>query len=208
LAGLLDAILDEQVQIVCGNTFVDPVGLMGKAFALAWFFPLPDCGCGLERDALCYSNNLAIQAKTYRAFPFSEVPGTTRSAMRQLTARLAEQGISVYKCKDAQVSHPHPRGFKHFLLRAIVHGRDIYFKTQHGVGRKKNSSILGDALREVWGRYSKGMKRTLHAYRVVGLQPVFVPAAMVIMSAYYIIFTAGIIVSHIAPDPMGKGLRI
>jgi hypothetical protein len=40
LVSLLGPLHDEDVGLVAGNTYLEPVGLYGKAFALAWFFPL------------------------------------------------------------------------------------------------------------------------------------------------------------------------
>jgi len=208
LAALLDAVLDPQVQAVCGNTYVDPVGLLGKAFALAWFFPLRSNETGLRERAKCYSNNFAMNARLYRDYPFIEVPGTTRAAMGQLTARLAEQGIEVYKCHEAQVSHPCPRGLRHFLMRAIVHGRDIYLKVNHDAGRAPAARRIGDVLGEVWARYTSGLKRTFRAHRQVDLAGVAVPLVMAIITLYYLVFAAGSLATHLAPAPMSRGLRI
>jgi hypothetical protein len=208
LAALLDAILTEDVQVVCGNTYVEPAGLLGKAFALAWFFPLRSERSDLETGVKCYSNNLAVRADLYHAFPFIEVPGTTRAAMRQLTARLAEQGIAMFKCHRAQVSHPHPRGLAHFLKRAAVHGRDIYLKSNHDTGRTLTNRRLGGVLGEIWARYAAGIGRTLRDYRRVDLQAFWIPAVLVIMTIYYLVFVAGSVATHLAPSPMGRGLRI
>ena len=37
---LLDALAGPGVEVVAGGTYVEPVGLVGKTFALTWFFPL------------------------------------------------------------------------------------------------------------------------------------------------------------------------
>lgn len=208
LAALLDAVMDTDVQVVCGNTYVAPDGLLGKAFALAWIFPLRSGQQGLETDATCYSNNLAMRAALYRAFPFIEVPGTTRTAMRQLTARLAAQGVPMYKCHDAQVTHPHPRGLAHFLKRALVHGRDIYLKVNHDAGRPLTERQVRDVLGEVWGRYTRGLRRTLRDHRQVGLAAISLPVVVAIMTLYYLVFAGGSLATHLAPGPMSRALRI
>lgn len=208
LGALLDAVLSDGVLIVCGNTFIEPNGLLGKAFALAWFFPLRSNRSGIEADAKCYSNNLAVRSATYGAFPFIEVPGTTRAAMRQLTTRLAANGVTVYKCHDAQVSHPHPRNLSHFLKRGIVHGRDIYLKSNHDAGRQLSGRRLGDALREVWQRYVAGVQRTIGDYRQVDLKPRWIPVVLAIMTFYYVVFASGSLVTHLAPGPMSRVLKI
>jgi hypothetical protein len=208
LAAMLDAVLAPGVPIVCGNTYIDPVGLLGKAFALAWFFPLRATETGLTDREKCYSNNLAIRAELYRDHPFIEVPGTTRAAMPQLRERLAAQGIAMHKCRHAQVTHPHPRGLAHFLKRALVHGRDIYLKTNHDAGRDLPRRRLGDTLAEIGRRYAAGMGRALREHRRVELTPAGVPAVLAIMSLYYLVFAAGSLATHLAPGPMSRGLRI
>lgn len=208
LAALLDAVLDADVQVVCGNTYVAPDGLLGKAFALTWIFPLRSGRQGLEAGATCYSNNLAMREGLYRAFPFIEVPGTTRTAMRQLTARLAAHGIAMYKCHDAQVTHPHPRDLAHFLKRAVVHGRDIYLKVNHDAGRPMTERLVRDVLGEIWGRYTRGLRHTLRDHRQVDLAAALVPLVVAIMTLYYLVFAAGSLATHLAPGPMSRALRI
>ena len=208
LLALLTAIKEDQVQIVCGNTYIEPLGLLGKSFALGWFFPLRSEKSGIESRATCYSNNLAVHASLYREFPFIEIHGTSRSATQKLIKRLAKHGITTYKCHDAQVSHPPPENVAHFLLRALVHGRDIYFKTNHNSGYRTGNMQLTGALLEAWKRYTTAMKRIWNHHQQVDLPVLLIPVAMAIMSIYYLLFASGNIDAHIAPVQIAQRLQI
>ena len=208
LPALLDAVLDDRIQVVCGNTYIDPRDLLGKVFALGWFFPLRSLRSGIEAGARCFENNLAFRADVYRACPFVEIPGTTRNSMRAQSQCLASLGVGSFKCHDAQVSHPPPRNLGHFLRRALAHGRDVYFQTNHDAGHGSRDGRLGGALRGAWQRYTTCIRRILHDYRRVDLSALLIPFALAIMALYYLVFAAGSLATHVAPGAMSRQAQL
>lgn len=206
LPALLGALFTDGVQIVCGNTYIEPSGLLGKAFALGWFFPLRSDRDDLECGARCYSNNIAFAHDTFRRYPFQPIPGSTRSGMTGLLRRLETDGASVYKCHAAQVSHPAPNGWVHLARRSLAQGRDNYLKSgRDGLEGWRQWSV---ATEESWRRLRSGLQRTFIRHQAVGASGLELPAVTGIIVIYYAIAAVGTLATHIAPGPMTRRLQL
>ena len=208
LEALIISIFTDGVQLVFGNTYIEPTGLLGKAFALGWFFPLRSTSGGLEVGARGYSNNIAFSRELFLSYPFEPIPGTTRSGMSGLLRTLEAAGIPVHKCHDAQVSHPAPNGLVHMIRRAMAHGRDIYLKSSHESRATGNHRRLNNALQNEWDRYTAGVSRTVRQYDKVELSPIMIPVILAGITLYYLSFATASLLTHVAPKPMSRWFQL
>ncbi|MBT8420518.1 MAG: glycosyltransferase [Gammaproteobacteria bacterium] len=206
LDALLNAVFSEGVQIVCGNTYIEPTGLLGKAFALGWFFPLRSTREDLECGARCYSNNIAFHRDVFERYPFDPIPGSTRAGMTGLIRKLDAEGIPIHKCHRAQVSHPPPNGLRHLIRRAMAQGRDNYLKSQRSgaTGAARLSIAAGVS----WQRCSKGRHKTWTRHKVVDVSTLEIPMVMVIICFYYAFAGLGSLMTHIMPGFMTRRLQL
>ncbi len=125
LKNLLATFDDPAVDVVGGNTFLDLSGFLGRAMAPFWFFPLRATESVLTETDLFLANNLAFRRSVAARFPFPKMPpGATRGSCVQLACDLRREGIKLYRHLGAQVSHPPPNGWHHFLIRGVAAGRD------------------------------------------------------------------------------------
>ena len=202
LGNLLGSFADPQVQVVGGNTYVEPSSLYAKTFALVWFFPLRATQGALKPVRAFYANNVAFRREVWERYPFEPIVGTARGACGQLARTLQSEGIGVYLNTAAQVSHPAPNGAKHFVARALVEGRDHLVKLKQT--RPQRAGVLrsfGRFLSRCW----KSLWSILVNGRRVGLSWPAMPAAACIAFAYYALFLAGDIISRVFPRLFDRG---
>ncbi len=185
LEGLLAPFGDPAVRVVAGHAYIDPDRLVSKTFALTWFFPLRATAAPLRPATRLFANNLAIRRETFLAHPFAPAPGTSRGACVTLAEGLGRAGITIWKTTAAQVSHPAPRGGRHFVLRALAQGRDILARESGW-----RATPLGSLARFL-GHSGGATLRILKDHRAVRLSPALVPAALAIGWSYYVLFLLG-----------------
>ena len=200
LDALLNAALEPDVKIVCGNTYIESNGLIGKTFAAFWFFPLRSERSDLEQNVQCYANNLACSNEFYRLHPFTDIPGTNRGVLSVMKRQLEEQGIYMHRCHSAQVAHPAPNGIVHFMVRAIGRGRNLYFSKK--TTDIESSGTFSDSVKLQWSKYLKGLRRLKNNHAKVGLRTIQLPLAFLIVSLYYGLSTLGFLFSNVAPQYM------
>lgn len=198
-AGWLEALLGAAVQpdiaMVCGDTYIQPDGLMGRTFSAIWF-SLPSARRGgLERDVKCAANNLACRADFYRDHPFIDVPGANRGVLPEMRRGLAAAGILMYRCPSARVSHPTPNGLGHFLTHALGRGRNLYFRA------RQDDDPTGLPVR-VWRKLSAAAGRLLRNRRAAGLRAWELPAALALVLSYYALLGLGTLLTWLAPAAM------
>jgi hypothetical protein len=111
--------------------------------------------------------------------------GTSRGGCVELAAALSRAGITVWKTTEARVSHPAPRGWRHFALRALAQGRDRLARESGW-----RATLLGsiDRLARFTGAT---LIRTSRGRRQVALPPAQVPAAVALGWLYYTLYFAG-----------------
>ena len=187
--GWLDNLLapfdNPAVEVVAGHAYIQPDSLYAKAFALWWFFPLRAQPSPLAPAASFFANNVAFRRATLLAHPFQPVAGTSRGACVELAATLRAAGITIWKTADAQVAHPPPRGWRHFVLRALAQGRD---RLAREAGWR--ATPIGSVAR-LARHLAGGAVATLRGRRTVGLSRAGVPAAIALCCAYYGLYFAG-----------------
>jgi hypothetical protein len=208
LAALVGPFADPEVQVVAGNTYVDPQGLVGRAFALGWFFPLrSDAPAGQGSTDHFWANNVAFRRELLLSNPFpGQEDGATRGACVELADCLRGKGVRICKSTAAQVSHAPPQGLQHFLVRALADGRDYALQlSRSGMPRWRLPLRCSR-------RYLKKTWRKLAAIardrRQIDLGLPFVPAAWAVMGAYYLLAWLGALAATVAPGPMSRRFRI
>ena len=124
LEALLAPFSDPAIDVVAGQTYIQADSTYGKAFALWWFFPLRARTEPIRPVRHFFANNVAFRRPTFLAHPFTPIQGTARGACLGLAATLRDAGIAIWHAPAARVAHPAPRGWRHFMLRALAQGRD------------------------------------------------------------------------------------
>ena len=185
LAALLEPFTDPAVQAVAGHTSLEADSLWSRAFALWWFFPLRARPAPLEPVTLYFANNVAFRRATLLAHPFPVREGTSRGACVEQAAALGRAGVTIWKTTRAHVAHPAPRGWRHFVLRALAQGRDRLARE-----RGWRATPAGSVATLIWW-ISRGTVRTIRFHRSVGLSPAGVPAALALCGLYYGLYFAG-----------------
>jgi len=191
---------------VAGNTYIEPVGLYAKIFALGWFFQLRSEEGQLRQVPALMSNNIIYKRKQFLKYQFPDEPETTRGACSRLAERLTKDKICMYMNDAAQVSHPPPNGIKHFFCRALAEGRDYMMPVIKNEGRQK--WLLRVAYRRVRDHLKRSIKSIINNYPKVRLPAIAVPLAILQMSFYYFLYYIGEIMTLIAPASMQKRFQI
>jgi glycosyltransferase involved in cell wall biosynthesis len=207
LQALLGSFENPDVEVACGNAYIDPYNTFAKAFALAWFFPLRSEDGPVYRTREFFANNLAFRREVLERFPFPSMPeGMTRGACVALGQTLAENGVGVYRNPAARVSHPPPVGVQNFVNRAVAEGRDDVLI--NGWMRTEQEVALGPSLGR-FGRRMSGVVRNLVSERKkVNLSLPELPIAAGVAGAYYVFYTAGNLLTRVNPEMMRKRFQL
>lgn len=195
LARMLSALEDPGVRVVAGSAYIEPSGLVGKVFALTWFFPLRSTDGPLRRVGHFFANNLAVRRDVYLAHPFPDLQGTARGACLVLADQLKEAGISIHQHPRARVTHPAPNGFRHISKRALAQGRDRLYR-ERNFGTRWSASWPGSCVRWVMHLGGASLKLVTR-FRRVGLNPLAIPAALAVAWYYYTLYWVGETLSHL-----------
>jgi len=185
LEALLAPFADPEIAVVAGQAHIQADSVYSKAFALWWFFPLRASTESLQPTRDFFANNVAFRRPTFLAHPFIPIRDTSRGACLGLAANLHLAGITIWRASAARVSHPSPRGWRHFMLRALAQGRDRLPRE-----RGWRATVAGSVAR-LAHHIADGFARTLRNRRHVGLPLAGVPAAMALCCAYYSLYFAG-----------------
>lgn len=186
LERLLASFDDENVSIVCGNTYVEPNDLYSKSFGLFWFFPLRSTADGLEPSTHFFANNVLFRRDLFLRYGFPDQP-TMRGQCIALAQNLTRDGHKIFIRNDARVSHPPPNGMTHFVKRALCEGHDqVHRRRFDGVRNGPRATL---------GRYKRMMadsvRRILRDRKRMGLGPAGTAGALAIAGGYYSIALAG-----------------
>jgi glycosyltransferase involved in cell wall biosynthesis len=189
LQQILSGLDDPSVQIVAGSAYIDPAGLIGKVFALTWFFPLRSKNGPLRAVNQFFANNLAMRRDLYLQYPFPDLEETSRGACLVLASELAQANIAVYNNPRARVAHPAPNGIAHISKRALAQGRDRLYRERH-YGSRWSASWPAACVRAL--RHCGGSAwKVCTNFRAVGLSPLLIPAAIAVAWYYYLLYWAG-----------------
>ena len=206
LGNLLRPFADETVGVVAGNSYLEPIGLYGKTFALAWFFPLRATEAQVRPAAKFFANNVAFRRRVFDQFPFPPLDEASRGSCWRLAHILVENGVRIVQATGAQVAHPPPNGGVHFVTRALAQGRDRLLE-ERAFGSRRTRSVLGTGsrLRRDLRRSSSSITRN---FKRVGLSAPAVPAALGISTSYYLLCTLGEVATMASPRFMTRHFRI
>jgi len=196
------------VNVVAGNTYIDPVDIMGKAFALGWFFPMRETKPSIDKYGKeFFANNVAFRKTLFEKYPFPPMPsGMTRGACEMLAEKLIEQNIPIWINNAAQTSHPAPRGWRHFSARALANGRDRFLRR-----KMKPTSSLKSYLylyTYVFGRIKQTVKRSFSKYDYFELTFTDKVLSCSIMGIYYILVIAGGSLTSLFPALTARWWRV
>ena len=191
--GWLEQILlpfdDPAIRLVTGCAHIEPNGLIGKTFALTWFFPLRNDATLLTTVTSFFANNLAMRRSLYDKYPFPDLPGTSRGSCLILAETLADDNVALYKAPSARVRHPAPNGFKHFVFRGLAQGRDRLFRERE-FGSPWSASWPA-AMTRLASNWVVSWWQVCTKFRRVGLNPLMIPAAIVVSGTYYFLYFSG-----------------
>ena len=183
---LLFAFDQPGVEVVAGNTYIEPTTLYAKAFAAFWFFPPRSTEEGLVPTDVLFGNNIAFRRELFLAHPFPVVE-QFRGQGGMLIRDLRERGAGIYLQRSSRCSHPPPNGFVHFVRRAMCDGHDNVVIALRSTGRSRlpwrhsywsTRGFLTNSLRAIRERY--------HA---LGLTPF--SAVVAILVAFGYVFCIG-----------------
>jgi hypothetical protein len=195
LSRMVIALGDPAVAIVAGSTYIEPSGLVGKVFALAWFFPLRSVDGPLHPVDSFFVNNLALRRACYLAHPLPELEGTSRGACLVLANQLQQAGIPVHGEPRARVAHPAPNGFTHIFKRALAQGRDRLYR-ERAYGSRWSAFWPASCWR--WLRHLGGSTAKICTRcRRVGLHPLQIPPALALAWYYYTLYWMGEMLLHL-----------
>lgn len=201
LEQLLRSFRDPAVQLVGGNSYIEPVSLYSRAFALAWFFPLRTEGGPLHKASQFFANNLAGRREFLARYPFPD-QSRFRGQCSILAERLAADGIPIYCNPSARVAHPPPNGMSHFVRRALCEGHDLIVR-EHDRGKAVPVNLRRNLRLSYWSLRAKAVhiRETIRNNRArVGLSPASVPYAVGIMFLYYTLHVVGEMLTRINPS--------
>jgi hypothetical protein len=204
LAHLLGSFARPDVQVVCAQTYVAPVGLWSRAFALGWTYELRDPSVGLRTPDKAYANSIAFRAAVFRETGFRSLGRRSRGATSLLREDLAQRGIGIWENPAAGADHPPPSGLRHLVIRALAHGRDHYMRH----GEERSARGLVGSVGVAAARLVRGFRRTRRHWRTVGLRRAEVPVALAIMCLYYGTMALGGALTHVSPGFMGRRFRV
>jgi Glycosyl transferase family 2 len=200
LGQMLHPFRDPSVQVVGGNSYIEPVSLYSRAFALTWFFPLRTPAGPLEATSHFFANNVAWRREFLGRHPFPYEP-RFRGQCTTLAATLAKEGIPIYSNPSARVSHPPPNGLSHFFRRALCEGHDLIVDQR----LRGNSAPVGVAwsIRLSYRRLraqTTQLRRTIRSQRErVGLSAAAAPLALALAFLYYATRAAGEVLTERDP---------
>lgn len=204
LAHLIGSFGRDDVDVVCGQTYVAPTDLFASAFAAGWTYMPKDESGKFHKPAKTYANTIAFRAGVFPPSGFPPIGRRTRGASSLIRAELARRGIAIWENQRACVDHPPPSSYRHLVIRAIAHGRDHYMKRSED----RHLSGVVDSQTVAFERLGRGVYRLVRYRRRVNLRLWQLPAAIAICTSYYLFFALGGVLTHASPQWMGRRFRV
>jgi hypothetical protein len=207
LGELLNGHIQHPNDLVSGMSYIDHEDLMGKAFALNWFFPLPTSSKKLKEVSLIHSNNYIARREILLANPYPKMAeGVTRGADVLLWEQMKAKGIKLFIHEGAKASHPCPNGWSHFFNRGMAEGRDAY---QFLLERELADKSPGwQFFKQYAIRCRKVFTNTFSKGKRVDLQIIEFPLVIGIMIFYYQLYFIGGFAAKTFPKYSGNRWQI
>lgn len=206
IENMLSPMQNPEVKVVAGHAYVTPDDMLSRTFALTWFFPLRATVATISPAKGFFANSVAFRREVFLAHPYQVIPGASHGACRLLAKQLMAEGVQILSNTGAQASHPPPNGLRHFLIRAVVQGRDDLLMNQTEQRAGKGSIFHSIARIGKW--QLKAWRRILFGFHTVGLPFYQVPFAFFIASIYGFLFFAGDLATRLFPARMKASLHI
>jgi hypothetical protein len=197
---ILRSFRDPGVQLVAGTSYIEPVSVYSRAFALTWFFPLRTPDGPLGTTPYFFANNVAGRREFLARYPFPDQP-RFRGQGATLADTLADEGIPIYSNPNARVSHPPPNGVSHFVRRALCEGHDLIV-AERLRGKSAPVSLGRNVRLSYWALRTKAaeIRETIRSQRGrVGLSAAAAPFAFGIALLYFTTRAVGEILTRIDP---------
>ena len=209
--GWFDAILEASNQnpyaLISGCSYIDNSDLVGKSFALSWFFPLPPTNNELNEVGLILSNNFLAPRDLMLSNPYPKMEqGVTRGADTLLWESLKKKGTKLMTHNGARASHPAPNGMIHILKRGLAEGRDDYMRLFEKEFAVKNPMLR--FFKIYLYRCRKVFKSTLVNGDRVNLKSYEIPGAIGLMLFYFQLYLMGALTTKLLPSVAKSNWRI
>lgn len=202
LANLLAPFDHAAVEVAGGQTAIRPAStLYEKAFALFWFFPLrlPD-GPPFPAPTF-FANSFAIRRDTFERFPFPDEGCRYRGACLELSGRLVESGVTIWRVPTARVEHLPPRAS--IAANAMWWGHDNCLNLRR-LGR---STGPVESLRLLVGKTRTGWRKIRAGRAEVGLPWLLVPAALAIAIFYNLFVWLGFVLTAVSHQGFHRRMK-
>jgi glycosyltransferase involved in cell wall biosynthesis len=202
LASLLHPFRDPEVEVACGNTYIEPRGVYNKAFAAFWFFPLRSRSPGLEPSTSFFANNVVFRRDLFLSYRFPDI-SLVRGQCAELARALLRDQHRIFISNGARVRHPPPNGFRPFVFRALCQGHDMVVKSRLAGQARVFGSLrdwmvgIGCALRQIWRRRAD-----------LGMTATDMTAAVCIALGYYTIALFGQGITQTWPQLIRKKFSV
>ena len=207
LESLINSHLQYPDAVIGGLTSIDHSDIIGKSFALGWFFPIQKNQIGLLKTNQISANNYIAKRELLLATGYQEMAeGMTRGACEILWKNLHKKGISIYRNLEARATHPYPNGFVHFFNRGMAEGRDALFLIEESRKNEINSTF--QLFKEYGLRCKKVVKNTFNEKKHVGLKSWQIPVVLGVMLSYYQLYLLGGLIAKISPDYSRRSWQI
>jgi hypothetical protein len=198
LEQLIAPFSSSKVQVVSGNTYIEPTGFIGKAFALCWFHPKRESGTyPTEPARQFFANNVAMRRSAHREPLFSRLPGDIRGSCMVLAAEMSHYGVEILHSPGAGACHPAPSGVAGIILRALIHGRDLVILARTLRHFEKSVEASGTHFGRLLTKVLSVPASVVRRSRTVGISTLELPVVVVICSTYFVALAIGAIMTSI-----------
>ncbi|MEM0962008.1 MAG: glycosyltransferase family 2 protein [Bacteroidota bacterium] len=205
LDGILGPLARDYVDAVGGYCYIDPEGLVGRAFTLSWFFDPPASGGGIRQTRVLFANNMVLSRELFLRYQFPPMAeGVCRRSCVTLSHTMVDDGVGLYKNPKARISHPAPNGLSHILTRAMSEGRDNLF-FDYG---DPQTAPVGDLVRRYRQKLGKARSRIRTYGDHIGLSRMEVPLVYAIAGSYYTTYLIGAALTKLSPSFMTERFQV
>ena len=133
LSSILESFNSPEIQVVGGETTTDGVGIYGTAMALCYIFPQysNDVTSGhksLLPSSQYFLNNVAFRRSFLLDHPIPTALPLYRGNCVIHAQDLIASGHTIWRQPKARSLHAPPNGFKHFVVRFLLIGHDLYWQ--------------------------------------------------------------------------------
>jgi hypothetical protein len=209
LEQILAPFASPRVQVVSGHTYVEPTGVLGKAFALCWFHPKREPGpAAPEPCSHLFANNLAMRRSATAGPPFQRLQGDVRGSCAVLAAELKHNGVEILRSPGAGASHTSPETLVELIVRALAHGRDLVILSRH---LQQYGTSVGEVQNHRW-RWLTSIIRIPTAvsrrFRLVDTSVSELPIILAICALYYGVVMLGALATALYPERMLRWIKM